>query len=271
MKNKYRFTAILLLTIAVCAYLLTSLYVKNETREEGDGLTVVTSFYPMYIATANVVGDCEGITVKNLSEPQTGCLHDFQLTPGDMKLFSTAVVFVINGGGMEAFLTDVIEQYPNLTIVEAMEGIELLGEETEADVHAEEHVHEDVQIEEHEEEHTHTHDYEENAHVWMSVKNYRKQVENITNALCEVLDKNAVSEENDGKIAELQRNSTKYDTKLAELQTQQEEVLEVAAGSEVISFHDAYAYVAADYGLEVCYTLNLDGNVRSVPEKWQMY
>lgn len=268
MKNKYRFTAILLLTIAVCAYLLTSIYVKNETHEEKDDLVVVTSFYPMYIATANVVGDCEGIRVKNLSEPQTGCLHDFQLTPEDMKLLSTADVFVINGGGMESFLTDVMEQYPNLTIVEAIEGIELLGEETEADAHMEEHAHEDVHVEEHEEEHeashgeeqehAHTHDHEENAHVWMSVKSYRKQVENITTALCEMLEEHAGTEQNDGKVAELQKNSTEYDTKLAELQSQQEAVLQAAAGSEVISFHDAYAYVALDYGLDVCYTLNLD-------------
>lgn len=64
---------------------------KNEGTTEK--FTVVTSFYPVYIAAANVVGDCPDILLKNLSEPQTGCLHDFQLTPEDMKLLSTADLF----------------------------------------------------------------------------------------------------------------------------------------------------------------------------------
>lgn len=46
----------------------------------------------MYIATLNIVDGVEGVRLENLSEPQTGCLHDFQLTPEDMKLLSTADV-----------------------------------------------------------------------------------------------------------------------------------------------------------------------------------
>lgn len=231
MKSKYRFTAVLLLTIAVCAYFLTSFYIKNQVKEEDGNLNVITSFYPMYIATANVVGDCEGITVRNLSEPQTGCLHDFQLTPGDMKLLSTADIFVINGGGMESFLSDVMKQYPNLTIVEAIDGIELSEEDNYTDTHA------------------HAHSEEENAHVWMSVKKYRSQVENIANALCEAAKTNT---------KELKANAKAYDGKLAELEAQQEEILGVAAGNQIISFHDAYEYLAEDYSLEVSYILNLD-------------
>ena len=91
----------------------THLYRRWQTTEEDtEKVIVVTSFYPMYIATENVAGDCTAIEVKNLSEPQTGCLHDFQLTPEDMKLLSTADMFVINGGGMESFLDDVTKQYP---------------------------------------------------------------------------------------------------------------------------------------------------------------
>ena len=118
MKNKCKFVGIMFLcilivcTLAVMAYEHTagmkgaaggasnaSGNTKN-TDEADDMLTVVTSFYPMYIATLNIVDGVEGVRLENLSEPQTGCLHDFQLTPEDMKLLSTADVFVINGGGI---------------------------------------------------------------------------------------------------------------------------------------------------------------------------
>ncbi len=252
MKNKYRFTAVLLFTIAVCAYFLTSIYVKSQTKEEDDRLTVVTSFYPVYIAAANVVGDCKRVEVKNLSEPQTGCLHDFQLTPEDMKLLSGADVFVVNGGGMEAFLTDVLKQYPNLNIVETMETQAAedadAHEDAEAHIHTEENadVHTHTHAEEDSDTHTHTH---ENAHAWMSVEHYRGQVEVITDALCEAF----------LEYADIFReNAAAYDAKLAKLQAQQEEIYEAAAGTKIISFHEAYEYVAEDYGLEICYTLNLD-------------
>ena len=99
--------------------------------------------------------------VWKLSEPQTGCLHDFQLTPEDMKLLSTADVFIINGGRIESFMKEVAEAYPNLKIIEACENISLLsGEEDDTHHHEgeteEEHAHGDV-----------------NAHAWMSVPRYR--------------------------------------------------------------------------------------------------
>ena len=84
--------------------------------------TDVTSFYPMYIAAENVIGDADGVRLENLSEPQTGCLHDFQLTPEDMKLLSTADVFIINGGGIESFMKEVAEAYPNLKIAFVAKG-----------------------------------------------------------------------------------------------------------------------------------------------------
>lgn len=132
MKNKCKFVGIMFLcilivcTLAVMAYEHTagmkgaaggasnaSGNTKN-TDEADDMLTVVTSFYPMYIATLNIVDGVEGVRLENLSEPQTGCLHDFQLTPEDMKLLSTADVFVINGGGIESFMSDVAKRIRSL-------------------------------------------------------------------------------------------------------------------------------------------------------------
>ena len=147
MKNKCKFVGIMFLCILIVCTLAVMAYehtagmkgaaggVSNSsgntknTDEADDILTVVTSFYPMYIAALNIVDGVEGVRLENLSEPQTGCLHDFQLTPEDMKLLSTADVFVINGGGIESFMSDVAKAYPKLDVVEACEDVVLLSED----------------------------------------------------------------------------------------------------------------------------------------------
>lgn len=146
MKNKYVFVTVMLAVLLFLGVGLTEIYV-NHTEEKEDGqYTVVTSFYPMYIAALNVVGENDHIRLENLSEPQTGCLHDYQLTPADMQLLSTADAFIINGGGIESFLGEVAEQYPDLTIINASEQVDLI---------------------------------EDNAHAWMNIEDYMTQVKTI--------------------------------------------------------------------------------------------
>lgn len=305
MKNKYVFVVVMLVCILVASIGLTTIYVnstKTVTAEKkADDIKIVTSFYPMYIATANIVKDIDGVTIENLSEPQTGCLHDFQMTPADMKLLSTADVFVVNGGGIEGFMSEVASAYPDLKIVEACGNVSLLGsEEIETDIHEQEADHEidshdheaeeahdhetevhdhetevhdseaeeahdhEIAVHDHEaeEEHVneshdtddehegHNHDHGEgNAHAWMSVAAYRNQVSTIASELARINPKNS-EKYND--------NAKKYDDKLARLQEKQDELKALASGKNIIIFHEAYEYVASDYGMNVCYTMDLD-------------
>ena len=57
----------------------------------------------MYVFTLNLTAGVEGVTVKNMALPQTGCLHDYALTTADMKALAAADLFVVNGAGMEQF------------------------------------------------------------------------------------------------------------------------------------------------------------------------
>ena len=211
----------MLVVITVVSGLLTNIYVRESgSKQEEQTLTVVTSFYPMYIAALNVIGDTDGVHLQNLSEPQTGCLHDFQLTPEDMKLLSKADVFIINGGGIESFMKDVAKSYPDLTIIEASEGIDLLEDEGE-----------------------------ENAHAWMSVATYEEQVNHIAEGLAAADEKHA---------SDYQKHADAYVVKLDALKERQQKVAEKIKGQSVILFHEAYDYVADDYGLNVAYVLDLD-------------
>lgn len=170
------FVAAMLLILMLASVALTNMYVQygrgqNQSSDQNGGTQqgqhgngekdhmeqghrgefyVVTSFYPMYIAAKNVIGDCEGVMLQNLSEPQAGCMHDYQLTTADMRKLSSADAFIVNGGGIESFLADVAGQYPDLTIVNASERIALL---------------------------------DDNAHAWMGITDYMVQVQTIADAL----------------------------------------------------------------------------------------
>ncbi|MCR4611588.1 MAG: metal ABC transporter substrate-binding protein [Lachnospiraceae bacterium] len=217
MKNKKTLLVVIMLVaiLAIAGIVIAVISVNNNNKStaENDGkFTVVTSFYPMYIATMNVV-DSANVNLVNLSEPKTGCLHDYQLTTDDMKLLSTADVFVINGGGMEEFLEDVVERYPNLKVVDASKGIEI---------------------------------EEGNAHIWMSVNNYIKQVENIAKGL---------SEKDGANSKTYTDNAAKYIEKLKGLSEQVDESMK---GKKVMLLSEAYEYLAKDFGMEVVGVLDLD-------------
>lgn len=280
MKNKCKFVGIMFLciltvcTLAVMAYERAYEHTEGKTGivggvsgasgstkntdEADDMLTVVTSFYPMYIATLNIVDGVDGVRLENLSEPQTGCLHDFQLTPEDMKLLSTADVFVINGGGIESFMSDVAKAYPKLDVVEACEDVELLSEDDDETDGAHDHDHDTDAESDSDHDHDHDADAEsesdhdhgdENAHAWMSVPRYRTMVQTIASRLAE----------KDAKHAdEYYANAKAYDAKLAVLEKKIDSLKSLTGGQNIIIFHEAYEYVADDFSMNACYLLDLD-------------
>lgn len=265
MKSKNLFVAVMLSVILAVSLGLTGIYVTlNSDEQPEEKKYIVTSFYPMYVMTANLIDGISELQVTNLSEPKTGCLHDYQLTPADLKLLSKADLFVINGCDMESFLDNVMEEYQGLTIVETTSGqTPIQGEEhdheqedmdhqevhdhEQEDVnHQEEHDHEQEDVD-HEEAHDHAH--ESNGHMWMSVASYRGQVEYLAERLCEQYPMYAT------QIAD---NAKAYDSQLEALAQRQEKLTAKTGGTNVVLLHSAYAYVAKDYGWEVSVLMDLD-------------
>ena len=218
--KKIIFVILLLVILTVIGIVIIALFgskgasdgSSDKGQSDDNRFTVVTSFYPMYIAALNIT-DGADINLYNLSEPQTGCLHDYQLTTDDMKLLSSADVFIINGGGMEEFLSDVVSRYPNLKVIDASSGIPAI---------------------------------DDNAHHWMSVAGYIKQVDNITAGL---------SAYNMVNAHLYQENAEQYKVQLETLLTKIDNSL---YGKKVVLFSEAYDYTARDFGLDVVTTLDLD-------------
>ena len=176
---------------------------------------IMTSFYPMYIATLNVAKDVPGVEVLNLTQPQTGCLHDYHMTPDDMMHLSGANIFVVNGAGMEAFLDKVVAQLPALKIVNASAGIELIrGEGDEGD----------------------------NPHIWVSVSLHMRQVENIAAQLAQA---------DPAHAEQYQKNGAEYVARLDQLRKMMHVGLKDIQTRDIITFHEAFPYFAKEFNLNI--------------------
>lgn len=237
-----KFKSILFLIIVI-TFLTSACGQKSAEKipKTNENIRIVTSFYPIYLHVINITKNVPGVEVVNMTKPQTGCLHDYQLTPNDLKTLENADIFVINGGGMESFMDKVVSQLSNLNVVNASEGISLLKDEQN---------HEDYEVHENEEgelrDHDHDNDHEYNPHVWVSITGAIAQVENITNELTKI-DK--------GNETIYRENSQNYISKLQNLSEEMHNVLDNVTYNDIITFHEAFPYFAHEFGLNIVGTI----------------
>lgn len=218
--------------LASLCLLLTGCGSTNTAGGGKDGsFHIVTSFYPMYVATINITQGVDGVTVTNMTKPQTGCLHDYQLMTEDMKTLEKADAFVINGAGMESFLDKVIEQQKNLKIIDASKGIELLKD-----------------------------DDEENPHVWLSVTDAILQVKNIAEQLKAADPKHADAYE---------KNAAAYIKKLEALKAEMHAELDTVPNKDIVTFHEAFPYFAKEFGLNIISVVEREPGTEPTPAELQ--
>ena len=171
--------------------------------------TVVTSFYPIWLMALNLTEGIDGITVVNLAEPATGCLHDYTLQNSDMVALSKADVLLINGAGMEAFLPVVTGAYPDLPLVDASKGILLLESDD---------------------------DGESNSHIWLDPQRAVGMAANLAEGLIRYLPDYS---------QQISDNLAAYrDRLLAVDQTIRDELMQVDDLPVVVIFHEAFPYFA---------------------------
>ena len=219
------------LLIALCL-LLTGCGGTNTAGGGKDGsFHIVTSFYPMYIATLNITQGIDGVTVTNMTKPQTGCLHDYQLMTEDMKTLEKADAFVINGAGMESFLDKVIKQQKSLKVIDASKGIDLLKDGDE-----------------------------ENPHVWLSVTDAIAQVKNIAEQLKAADPKHADAYE---------KNAAAYIKNLEALKTEMHAALDTVPNKDIVTFHEAFPYFAKEFGLNIISVVEREPGTEPTPAELQ--
>ena len=229
-KILYLFVAVLLLSTTLLTGCGQENAAGNGQKPDGQ-FRIVTSFYPVYIATANITKGVDGVEVINMTKPQTGCLHDYQLTTDDMKTLDKANAFVANGAGMESFLDKVIKEHKNMKLIDASRDIELLQDEEG-----------------------------ENPHVWLSITDAISQVDNIASQLADA----------DTAHAEAYKaNAAAYTDKLRALQTKLHAELDGLPHRDIVTFHEAFPYFAKEFNLNIVKVIEREPGTEPTPSELQ--
>ena len=200
-------------------------------KKAAEPFRIVTSFYPMYVAAINITDGIDGVEVHNMTKPQTGCLHDYQLMTEDMKTLENADAFIINGAGMEDFMDKVTEQQKKLKVINASRGIELIHDE-EGD----------------------------NPHVWLSVTDAIQQVRNIADQLKEADPAHADAYE---------KNAAAYIEKLTALKTEMHAALDNVPHKDIVTFHEAFPYFAKEFNFNIIGVIEREPGTEPTPTELQ--
>ena len=200
-------------------------------EKNSDKLKIVTSFYPIYLDAINIAGNVDGVEVLNLTKPQTGCLHDYQLTTEDLKTLETADIFIVNGLGMENFLDKVTSARKDLKIIDAShsEEIYLLKDGDEI-----------------------------NPHVWTSITYSMAQVREINKQLCEADPEHA---------AQYRKNTLDYLNKLSALRDEMHIALDNLPNKDIVTFHEAFPYFAAEFKFNILGVIEREPGTEPTPQE----
>lgn len=220
--------SISLLLLAVTVLLTACGNNSNKTLVEGK-TNVVTSFYPLYYLASEIGGD--NVNVVNLI-PAGVEPHDWTPKSKDLTVASQAQLFLYNGAGLEGWTDDFLKGLPNnngLIAAEMSKGIELIHGNPEED---EEHA---------EEGHDHDHDLDVDPHTWVSPKSAIIMAANVKDSLiqADAAHKDQFEANYKELIAKLEALNEKFEGKLA-----------AAPHKTIVVSHQAFGYLARDYGLK---------------------
>lgn len=225
--------------ILACATLL---LVACGKTNKGNKINIVTSIYPIYDWTLNVVGNNDNITITLLQDSGAD-LHNYQPTVADIAKVSSSDLFVYVGGESDEWVEDALKTKVNKDMI-AINLLEELGDKAKEEelvegMEGEEHDHEEGEDHDHEHEEG---EVEYDEHVWLSLKNAQIFVEKIKDAVVKLDKANASLYENNAKkyIDELKALDAKYADAVSK------------ATVKTLLFGDRFPfrYLVDDYGLK---------------------
>lgn len=239
---------------------------QQEVKEETKKIKVIASMYPMYDFAKKIAGD--KADVENII-PTGAQAHGWEPSASDIAKLEEADMFIYNGAGMELWADKVLDTLTNkdLVKVEASKGIDLIKYD-EHDDHDDHHHHDDDKDHKHDEHDHHDHDKDDkhdhhdhdkddkhdehdhhdhdhhhgeyDPHVWLSVRDAKKEMENIKEAFVKLDSENKEYYE---------ENYNKYAKEFDALDKEFEEKLKPHSGKSIVVSHEAFAYLGKDYGI----------------------
>ena len=219
-----------ILSILLAACLMIAAGCSTRQSEEESRLNVVASTYPVYLFVSAVCDGVEGVTVDRLNTGETSCLHDYTLSVDDMRMLEKADVVVLNGAGLEDFMSDALAT-SSAQVIDCSEGVELLENLA--------HDHEEGD----EEDHGHGH-YD--PHIWMEPQNAVTMVENLYQGL------SGIDPEYEGQYRENMTGATclisSWDSAMKDILQEVRRDADVTI-SGLITFHDGFQYFAKAFDM----------------------
>lgn len=206
-----------IIAIAVILCIIMIIIFMNQYRkQEADNgkFKIVTSFYPIYIMTANITQGADNIELINMAETNAGCVHNYTLNTENIKDIEKANIFIQNGLGLESFIDTITVNNKEIHIIDTSKNITDLIKEDE----------------------------EINPHIWTDIDNYIKQVEEITNELIKNNPENA-------KI--YRENEEEYTQKLKELKQKYDKELSSLGGRRAICLNESFEYLGKQLNLNL--------------------
>ncbi|GLX69119.1 metal ABC transporter solute-binding protein, Zn/Mn family [Paenibacillus glycanilyticus] len=217
-----------LLVIAVTVLLAACGNNSGKTLVEGK-TNVVTSFYPLYYLASEIGGD--NVNVVNLI-PAGVEPHDWTPKSQDLTIASKAQLFLYNGAGLEGWTDDFLKGLPKnngLIAAEMSAGINLIhGNPEDEEEHSDE-------------EHNHDHDLDVDPHTWVSPKSAIIMAGNVKDSLVQA---DAAHKD------EFEANYNELVAKLEALDQEFEAKISAAPHKSIVVSHQAFGYLARDYGLK---------------------
>lgn len=195
-------------------------------------LRVLASFLPIQSHASAIAGDLA--SVEQLLSRDAGP-HDFQFSPADVKKLAEADLFIVNGAGLEAWLAELLKKAasPKLVVVDCAADIPLQPNPKSLEI-------------------TPTHDSRGNPHLWLDPILAKAQAATILAAL---------QKANPANSPAYASNAAAYFAQLDALDAEFHAVLDPLPNKNLVTFHDAFPYLAARY------ELNYVGCVSEFPEK----
>lgn len=185
---------------------------------------VLTTIVPLHCAAASIAEpDAEVLCLLTTTGP-----HEFEFSPYDVKLVSTARLFVVNGLQLESGLEPMIHSSGNRTVEILRTGEEIPAKQI---IEVGEQRHGD-----------HVHPAGSDPHVWLGIDEMKVQVEAIRDRLIKI------------DPAHAQGYSERTAAYLAKLDKLKEHGKELP-GLRLVSFHDSFRYFGRTFGIEIVGTI----------------
>lgn len=203
-----------------------------------DGKThILCTTYPVYLFTTAVTQGVEDVEVELLVDQQTSCLHNYTLTVRDMQAIERSDVIVMNGAGLEDFMSDALAQ-SDAQVIDCSEDINLLP--------ALDHHHDDGEDED---------EHEVDPHYWMDPRKADQMRNTILDALLE-LDPEHRSRYLDNDLEITHIFEERLGVVISQFWTAQSpwaylDIQNNCATLDFITFHDGFQYFSQAYGLNL--------------------